>query len=201
MMTLELFTEDSTPKFNTSVPQQRLEQDLKGSSRLLLYNHLRFWTPTSVFPNEEAFQQLRKTICFYDSSSFPQVRAMIQPSDNLCLLKLSPKLVCRTSCSLELRLPCRKGLGDLLDEQKYAAILHNPTLENSPHLCPHPISLLEKRHSSFPPDCALKSQACKQTAQCAGHLATEISCTLDQVCQQVEETSVICSCRICGLRV
>lgn len=34
-----------------------------------------------------------------------------------------------------------------------------------------------------------------------GNLATEISCTLDQVCQQVEEASAICSCRTCGLGV
>lgn len=68
-MTLESFTEDSNPRFSTFGPQQALEQNLMGSSRLLLSYCLGFQTPASVFPNRGAFQLLTQTSYGYDPSA------------------------------------------------------------------------------------------------------------------------------------
>ena len=144
-ITLELFTEDSNPRFSKFGPQQDLEHNLMRSSRLLLSYRLRFRTPASVFPNRGAFQLLTQTSCVYDPSAFPQLRATIQPLDNLQLLRnhseLSPNLVFKTSCSLEPGLPCRNGLGDSLDIYEeaccYPTHLNTKKKEPSPVPLPH----------------------------------------------------------------
>lgn len=172
-----------------------------GSSRLFLSFCLGIQAPASVFPGDPFSSSHKQAMCI-TPQAFPQGNnpALRKSPASQKPSQLSSNLVCKTNCSLEQGLPCRKGLRGPLDIQEEACCYPthlNSKKKKSPHPYPHPILLLDQLHI----DCTLNTQTCKQTAQGVGHLATEIPCTLDQVGQQVEETSVICSCRIRGLGV